>query len=394
MSSLEEFAKAIEGDKSSMIEISRDLVDVNVRLPRQNRPPALVHAARFGRKDVVDILLRANARVNVPDERGSTACHVAAQGDHCGVLALLLARQPNLAAVDVNGKTSFCFALRSCHYDDGRCALMLLEAGASLERADPFRLCRFAATSTAAIQALIDRGVVVRELRTFDDGTPLHQAAVNSQDATVFDMLVNVCGIDLEARDEYGFTCVHPAAEWNYVFALRWLLSAGADVNGVDKNGFTPLHKVYDLECTKLLLACEADVGARDKLGRTALHRVARKEVDLNVLHSLLAAGADLDIADDRGETAREALATRGWTIGPDQVDAARREIAKTRLNLVLDRALQVCIGLQSLRLNALQMCEILQFACLGGRVSHLIPFHIWWKIATTVKHLQTVQTK
>jgi ankyrin repeat protein len=167
MSSLEEFAKAIEGDKSSMIEslISRDLVDVNVRLPRQNRPPALVHAARFGRKDVVDILLRANARVNVPDERGSTACHVAAKRGRSDVLALLLARQPNLAAVDVNGETSFCFALRSCHNDDGRCALMLLEAGASLERADPFHLCRFAATSTAAIQALIDRGVVVRELR-------------------------------------------------------------------------------------------------------------------------------------------------------------------------------------------------------------------------------------
>jgi ankyrin repeat protein len=128
----------------------------------------------------------------------SCCCRV---GDHCGVLALLLARLPNLAAVDVNGKTSFCFALRSCHNDDGRCALMLLEAGASLELANPFHLCRFAATSTAAIQALIDRGVVVRELRVSDDCTPLHMAAWRCRDADVFEMLVNVCSIDLEARD-------------------------------------------------------------------------------------------------------------------------------------------------------------------------------------------------
>ena len=48
MSSLEDFAEAIERGNSPIVEsfILRDLVDVNVRLPRQNRPPALVHAAR------------------------------------------------------------------------------------------------------------------------------------------------------------------------------------------------------------------------------------------------------------------------------------------------------------------------------------------------------------
>jgi ankyrin repeat protein len=46
--------------------------------------------------------------LNDTDERGSTACHAAAKRGHHDVLALLLARQPNLAAVDVNGKTAFC----------------------------------------------------------------------------------------------------------------------------------------------------------------------------------------------------------------------------------------------------------------------------------------------
>jgi len=95
-----------------------------------------------------------------------------------------------------------------------------------------------------------------------------------------------------------------------------------------------------------------------------------------------------MDVANDAGETARQVMAHRGWTVDADQIEAARRDIAKTRLDFVRDRAAEVCISLQSLQLNALQMCEILQFAC--GPVAQLIPFHIWWKIATTIKHFQT----
>jgi hypothetical protein len=40
------------------------------------------------------------------------------------------------------------------------------------------------------------------------------------------------------------------------------------------------------------------------------------------------------------------------------------------------------------MRLDALQMCEILQQAC--GPVAPLIAFHHWWKIATTVKHFNS----
>jgi ankyrin repeat protein len=387
MSSLEEFAKAIERGNSSMVEslVLRGAVDANAYLPRSLRP-ALIRASELGHKDIVDILLRANARVDDTDESGRTACHAAAQGDHCGVLALLLARQPNLAAVDVNGKTSFCFALKSCHNDDGRCALMLLEAGASLERADPFHLCRFAATSTAAIQALIDRGVVVRELRTFDDCTPLHGRMALS-DADVFEMLVNVCGIDLEARDCKDQTCLHSAARDGNVFSLRWLLNAGADLDSVTADGLTPLHYANFHNDAVILLAAGADVCARDNRGRTALHRWTARGLlnELPSLFPLIAAGADLDAVDDGGNTCRQLLARRQLTIDPEKVEAARRDIAKARIDFVRYRALEVCIGLQSLRLDALQVCEILQFAC--GPSAPLIPFHIWWTIATTVKH-------
>ncbi|MCA0328160.1 MAG: hypothetical protein LCH89_21565, partial [Proteobacteria bacterium] len=58
------------------------------------------------------------------------------------------------------------------------------------------------------------------------------------------------------------------------------------------------------------------------------------------------------------------------------------------RLRVVRRRAFDVCVGLQSLRINALQMCEILVHAC--GPVAPLVAFHHWWKIATTVKHFRS----
>jgi hypothetical protein len=99
----------------------------------------------------------------------------------------------------------------------------------------------------------------------------------------------------------------------------------------------------------------------------------------------LLAAGADLDAADELGNTPRQLLADRQWIIVPELVERMRREIAMMRLDFVRHRAMEVCIGLQSLRLDALQVCEILQHAC--GPLARLIAFHQWWKIATTVKH-------
>jgi ankyrin repeat protein len=242
-------------------------------------------------------------------------------------------------------------------------------------------LCLFAASSTDAVQALLDRYVVVSDLRDHIGRTPLHLTA-RIVDVDLARKLVE-CGVDLEANSSdywYPTTCSSIAVAIHNAEMLRAYLCAGANPNGLgqQQRNCLLLHDAVfkrNYECV-ILLAAGADVDARDDIGRTACHAAAENvhisAKSRSLVHAMLAAGADLDAEDCE-------------IVDPQQVDKARREIAKTRLDFVRFRAMEVCIGLQSLRLDALQTCEILQFAC--GPLARLVAFHQWWKIATTVKH-------
>jgi ankyrin repeat protein len=164
---LNNFAEAIENGNSKTVHslISSGSVDANVRLTWRNgrQCPALVRAVCLAQTKIVDILLRANARIDAADDFGRTACHFAAMSSCGSALTVLLAHQPNLAQEDSTGHTPLHYSFKTT--DNERASLMLIKAGAPLEGISRASLCRFAATSTAAIQALLDRGVVVSELR-------------------------------------------------------------------------------------------------------------------------------------------------------------------------------------------------------------------------------------
>jgi ankyrin repeat protein len=388
MSLLDVFTKAMRSGESHRVHylIASGLVDVNVRLPLHHKPPALVYAVCHESDEIVDVLLRFNVRVDDSDSFARTACHFAASFGRHEMLAKLLRHQPNLDLADSTGRTALDCALRI--HGGERAALLLIEAGASLERVDHRGLCRFAAQSTAAIQALLDRDVVVRELRDGNNGTPLHWAfglrRLGNVNAAVVGKLVSDCGVDLEAPNSHDFKCIHVAVIRGNIGALRCFIDVGGDVNGMTA-GRTLLHLASDYECAIALLAAGADARARGAR-RSPLRSAVRRRF-VATAHALLAGGADLDAPDESGKTAREELDRAGLTIDTGMVAVARRDIAKARLDFVRRRALEVCIGLQSLRINALQTCEILQFAC--GPVAELIPIHLWWKIATAVKHFQ-----
>jgi ankyrin repeat protein len=147
----------------------------------------LVFAAEFGRKSVVELLLNAGARIDDLDCRGQSACHVAAENGDTGTMRVLLAHRPNLALKDGRGKSVLQAAIFSearvfgnfsfnenDDDDDDDVAMQLIRAGASLDELNRDELCRLAAINTAAIQLLMNRNIVIGDLRDENGRTPLH----------------------------------------------------------------------------------------------------------------------------------------------------------------------------------------------------------------------------
>jgi ankyrin repeat protein len=227
---------------------------------------------------------------------------------------------------------------------------------------------------------------VARDGRGF---TPLHFLVGSAPDAHArARMLVHDAKIDVNAITQDGSTPLDFAIVRNDVQMLRILAQFGANLERRNTYGLAPLHIV----CVKgaayvpfaiMLLAVGADFRALTSVGESACRRAAGAR-DAGNLCALVAAGCDLDEPDSDGNTPRQVAVRNGCALPSDaDLAATRRWIARTQLDFVRHRAFDVCVALQSLELDALQLCEIMMHSCRA----EFVAFHQWWSIAVAVKH-------
>lgn len=373
---MNDFSIAIELGNAKEVAALLERGDVDVNKAHLSRTlgicKPLAHAVRRGCTAIAILLLNAGARIDDQDEDGQSACHFVARRGWTTLMRQLIAKRANVTLRDRHDQTALDIAVY-CENTD--IVIALIAANAPLD--NTATLCHAAAMSTQVLQMLIERHVNVAALLDSDGRSACHSAAWRSRPVELFAMLVTVGGVDVNsACTTIGSTCAHVCALNGLTETLRWLIAAGADVERADNDGRSALHNAcqgHHFECVALLVAAGVDALARDRAGKLpmtiAIESISPRNPDFGsrLIHLLIVAMKPESNDDDA------------------QTVAARRTIARVQLDFVRSRALQVCLGLYSLELDALQMCTVLRHAC--GPVAALVPFHRWWAIATTIKH-------
>lgn len=84
-------------------------------------------------------------------------------------------------------------------------------------------------------------------------------------------------GMDVNAADEFGYTCLHAAASYGHADLVQFLIDRGGNVALRDPDGDTPLHVCEEVNVAQVLVGSGADPQARNTDGKRP-HDVALED--------------------------------------------------------------------------------------------------------------------
>lgn len=180
------------------------------------------------------------------------------------------------------------------------------------------------------VRHALDKGLPVETSERGSGSTAMHLAAMRGKLDIVVLLLKRGANADAVAAGSTYTPLIH-AAVGGHLAVVNLLLDRGANPN-VEYVYGTPLiaavnHRRLETITTLLRRGARVNHSAKSRRGETALHTaVSRQEgwqpIDTQIVHALIAAGADPKATNARGMTAmqvarpeaRALLETAGWT--------------------------------------------------------------------------------
>ncbi|MEE6485606.1 hypothetical protein FKM82_014347 [Ascaphus truei] len=254
-------------------------------------------ASEKAHNDVVEVLVKHEAKVNGLDNLGQTCLHRAAHCGHLQTCRLLLNSGCDPAIVSLQGFTALQMGNESVQ--------QLLQEGTPFSNTDADRQLLEAAKAgdidtvkkLCTAQSVNCRDIEGRQ------STPLHFAAGYNRVSVVEYVLEH--GADVHAKDKGGLVPLHNACSYGHYEVAELLVKHGAVVNVADLWKFTPLHEAAakgKYEICKLLLQHGADSTKKNRDGNTPLDLVKDGDTDIQ---DLLRGDAALLDAAKKGCVAR-----------------------------------------------------------------------------------------
>nr|XP_029496379.1 ankyrin-3-like isoform X36 [Oncorhynchus nerka] len=263
---------------------------VEINICNQNGLNALHLASKEGHVEVVAELLKLEANVDAATKKGNTALHIASLAGQTEVVKELVTNGANVNAQSQNGFTPLYMAAQENHLEVVR-FLLGHNSSQSMATEDGFT------PLAVALQQGHDQ-VVSLLLENDTKGKvrlpALHIAARKDDTKAAALLLQNDHNADVESKS--GFTPLHIAAHYGNINVATLLLNRGAAVDFMARNDITPLHvasKRGNSNMVKLLLDRGSKIDGKTKDGLTPLHCGARSGHE-QVVEILLDRGAPI----------------------------------------------------------------------------------------------------
>ncbi|XP_056285792.1 ankyrin-3-like isoform X25 [Pseudoliparis swirei] len=284
------------GNLEKALDYLKNGVDINIC--NQNGLNALHLASKEGHVEVVAELIKHGANVDAATKKGNTALHIASLAGQMDVVKELVTHTANVNAQSQNGFTPLYMAAQENHMD---VVQFLLDHGSSQSIATEDGFTPLA----VALQQGHDQ-VVSLLLENDTKGKvrlpALHIAARKDDTKAAALLLQSDHNADVESKmmvnraTESGFTPLHIAAHYGNINVATLLLNRGAAVDFKARNDITPLHvasKRGNGNMVRMLLERGGKIDARTKDGLTPLHCGARSGHE-QVVEMLLDRGAPI----------------------------------------------------------------------------------------------------
>lgn len=215
-----------------MLHYSTKRIQVNEKFSTKNKRCVLHVVCANGYTNLVVLLLKNYAKVDVKDADGYTPLHLACYKGNSGTVSALLDSNANADAVDSFGRTAVYIA---CSEKHKRVLQLLLESKAGVNQT------------------------------TNDGKTPLCVSCINENIAFVSMLLKNGAKVNSKKPNVLP---LHEACKVGNESIVNMLVLANSSVNHKTKEGVTPLHEACKnghVNVVKILLDNKAVVNDQDK---------------------------------------------------------------------------------------------------------------------------------
>lgn len=325
-----EFFTAIEEGKIETVQRFLDSAIVYINAADIFERTGLMKATLSGRKDVVELLTKYGANVNLQDKSGASALMISCTSGHLHICEYLIDNGAEVDLKDRNSLTALYHASINSHVP----VIDLLIANGSditLKDANGFTVLMKAAWdgNTRVVEFLVSKGAT-------DLDSALVKAALNGNVQVVEVLLER--GANINGTTDYGWTAlgkdslvshgsslypmtlpsliVGSAAKANHTNVVNFLLDRGADVNVATVDRETALMGAAcnsNIALLQRMLKMNAHVDAQAADGYTALMRSIYPRCDVAAAELLISMGnADVHIKSSEGHTALMVAAVSG----------------------------------------------------------------------------------